>query len=82
MKIALLVVYLLFGFGALLLGAVVLAVPTFLGPVPTGVRFGFGALVMAYGLFRIYTAIRVLREPDQTIINFPASGQADSSKPD
>jgi len=61
MKLILGVFYLLLGLGAITFGVVVLMKPTILGALDSGLKTAFAALVMLYGAFRIYSAIRLIR---------------------
>jgi hypothetical protein len=55
------VVYLLFGIFALGLSAFVLFVPTSFWSIKPVFRLGFGLIILAYGLFRIYSGLDTFR---------------------
>ncbi len=78
MKVVLVAVYLMFGVGALFFGTVLLLKPDILGAIRPELKTGFAVLILCYGLFRIYTAIRTLRmsgtkgvvlEADKKVLN-------------
>jgi hypothetical protein len=65
MKTVLVAVYLMFGVAALFFGTILLLKPDILGALQPGLKLAFAILVLLYGLFRIYTAIRTLRAPEE-----------------
>jgi hypothetical protein len=61
MKVVLVAVYLMFGVAALFFGTVLLLKPDILGAIKPELKTIFAVLILLYGVFRIYTAIRTLR---------------------
>jgi hypothetical protein len=55
------IVFLLFGVFALGLSAIVLFLPTAFWGIKPVFRIGFGLLILAYGLFRIYSGLDTFR---------------------
>jgi hypothetical protein len=49
------IVYFIFGWGAMLLGAWILLSPSSLGDTNSTMRVPFGILIIGYGLFRLFT---------------------------
>jgi hypothetical protein len=58
-------VYLVFGWGALLLGAWILINPNSLGGTDPTMRVPFGILLVAYGLFRLSTGWKKWKDGKQ-----------------
>lgn len=74
------VVYIIIGFFALLIAAFILLYQGNLGAI-TNIRIGFGAVIAAYGLFRIFTGITILRRANAMKNSVPLNGNISGTKP-
>jgi hypothetical protein len=83
------IVYVIFGWGALLLGAWILVDPNSLGGTNPTMRTPFGILLILYGLFRLYTAWKNWKKGGSGRVPLGSSrersfykGRAESTQPD